>query len=148
MNLYFSREGCASGGMWSLSNLPNYMPLAPQMRHTLFAQTPSSHYYWEPPAVLFTRLAFLLGGHATVSNLYGTRERALGHRHLCTGQILPTKEFLEVGLQQQVTLNLPLCLPQVSTSWTHYLAPSHLPGWQGQLVGLIYPGIPFQAILG
>ena len=69
-------EGCSH----YLHPLPNYMPLAPQMRHALIRWTPSSHYFWGPPPVLSTKLAFLLGGCTTVSTLSGARERAPGHR--------------------------------------------------------------------
>ena len=60
-------------------HLPSNMPLTPQMRNAPFGQIASSNHCWGPPAVLSTRLAFLLGKCTTVSNSTGTRERALDH---------------------------------------------------------------------
>ena len=85
LNLYFSREGCASRWVWSLST-----PFAQlhafgtsNEAHTFWANSQQS-LCWGPPAVLSTRSVFLLGGHATVSNPYGARQRAQGRREpLC-----------------------------------------------------------------
>ena len=47
------------------------MPLALQIMPIVFEQIPSSYHGWRPPAVLSTRLAFLLYEHTTVSSLTG-----------------------------------------------------------------------------
>ena len=69
--------------------------------------------------------------------------------HLSADQILPIKEFLEVGAPAVVnTLNLPLSLPQVLTSQTHHLVPSHSARLVGATGGLQlslhpFPGYPW-----
>ena len=149
MNWYFPKERCAGEGCGHyLHPLPNYMALAPQTRHAVFGKPPGSHCCWRPLTVLSTRSVCLLGGHATVSIWYVTRG-VPGHG-VPQPQPDPSHQGVPRGSAPVVgdTLNLPLCLPQVSTSWTSCLAPSHPPGRQGQLVGFIYPGIPFWAILG
>ena len=109
-----------------LHSLPDYMPLAPQMRHVLFGQNPSSHYCLGPPAVLSTRSAFLLGKCTTVSNPTGTRKRALDHR-ASQHQPDPPNPGVPIGGVPAVggTPNFSLHLPQVLTSWLYCLPPSH-----------------------
>ena len=81
MNLISQWMDGPAGGVVNIHPpLPNYMPLAPQMRHAPFRYTASSGHGWGPPAVLSTRSVFLLGDCATVSNPTGTSERALGHQ--------------------------------------------------------------------
>ena len=82
---------------------------------------------WGPPAVISTRLAFLLGECATVSNLTGAKEKALDHRAL-QHQLDPPHPGVPGGGSPVAgdTPNLPLCLPQVLISWPHHWAPSHL----------------------
>ena len=115
-------EGCSH----YLHPLPNYMPLAPQIRHALFWQIPSSHYCWEPPSALSTRSAFLFGKCTTGSNLTGTRERALDHR-VPLHWPDPSHQGVPGGGAPVAgdTPNLPLGPPGVLTSQIHYLAPSH-----------------------
>ena len=108
---------------------PDYMPLAPQMRH--------AHFLGKLPAVIIAGdllqfsppdWSFLLGRCATVSNPYGARERAPGHR-VPLYQPDPPHQGVPGGGAPVAgdTLSLPLCVPQVLTSQTHcHSAPSHL----------------------
>ena len=112
-------EGCSH----YLHPLPDYMPLAPQMR-----QHPSSCYSQGPPAVLSTRSVFLLGECATVSNPTGTRKRALDHR---VSWHKPETTPIHAGVPwggapvAGDAPKFPLQLPWVLTNQPHHLVPSH-----------------------
>ena len=108
-------------------------------------ELPAVHYCWGPPAVLsMTGQHFYLVRHATVSNPSGTRERALGHR-VPQHQPDPPHPGVPGGGAPVAgdTPNLPLCLPQVLTSWTHHLAPSHPARLAGATGGLCLSWHPF-----
>ena len=137
MNLYFPIEGSADGGCsHSPPPLPNYMPLAPQMRHTFWANSQQSSWLGTSSSSLHQVSSSTWQVHHCSQCTWckGEGSRLLGVDvcgsclpPCCQLQMTPFHPGVPGGGAPVVegTPNLPLlCLPLVLTSQPNCAAPS------------------------